>query len=123
MKKLILYILTIISSTTLSQTGVSKVIESNVTKNQHTVVVDDYNKNYTKLLKKAERQSDISNLFLITSTIVTSTILLNVDNLNYDRTKTVILTNTVFVGLSTTFFLSSNKNRRKAYELKRKNYL
>jgi hypothetical protein len=106
-----------------SQTGISKTLENNVTKNQQQKEVKDYNQEYTFYLEKSHRQSTFSTAMLITSTLVTTSILANIDGLDYNRGQAVALTNVFFVGLSTTFMLSANKNRKKAYELKRKSYL
>jgi hypothetical protein len=106
-----------------TQIGISKTLENNVTKNQQQKEVDDYNQQYTFYLKKANRQKILSTTLLVTSTLLTTTILTGIDGLNYNRGQMVGLTNVFFVGLSTTFLIQSNKNRKKAYELKRKSYL
>jgi hypothetical protein len=123
MKNILVTTLLLLSINSFSQTGVSLLMENNTTKNQQTITTNDFNKKYEKYLRKSERQSNISTTLLVTSTIITTSILMNVGGLKYDRFKTVALTNVVFIGLSTTFKISSNNNRRKAYELKRNTYL
>lgn len=107
----------------LSQTGLTKALENQTTKNQQTKVVVDYTKQYERYLRKADRQSNMSTVLLVTSSVITSAILLNVDDISYNRPRTLILVNGFFIGASTTFTISSRNNRRKAYELKRQSYL
>jgi hypothetical protein len=123
MKNLFLFLSIIINTNTFSQTGLSKTIENNVTKNQQTKEVVDYENQYSFYLNKANRQQDLSTAMLITGTIVTTTILANIDGMSYNRGQAVALSNTLFVGLSTTFMLTSNKNRKKAYQLKKPSYI
>lgn len=123
MKSFIIILFVGLLTNGFSQTGLTKALENETTKNQQTKEVVDYNKQYEKYLRKADRQSNISTVLLVTSSVITSAILLNVGDANYDRPSTLIMVNGFFIGASTVFTIGSRNNRRKAYQLKKNSYL
>jgi len=119
MRKLLLLVLLGLSLNSFTQ--VTTILENTTTKNSQTKEVDGYNKEYKKYMLKSERYFKISTITLIISSIASTAIVLNSDY-NYDRSRVLILTNSFFLGMSTTFTIVSRNNRKKAYELKRKKY-
>lgn len=122
--KIFLYITyLLISLTTYTQIGVTTLMEKNITKNINTKETQNFNEEYQLYLKKSQRQAQISTGVLVAGTVVNSFILFYYDRTEINKRDLYIINNTLTVGLSTTFLIQSNKNRKKGYELKRKTYL
>lgn len=106
-----------------TQTGLTKAMENQTTKNQQTNETVNYTKQYQRYLERAERHSNTSTILLVTSSVISSMVIMNLPNEDIDRGRTLILVNGLFIGLSTTYTISARENRRKAYKLKKQSYL
>lgn len=123
MKTLILILFISFITSGLCQTGLTKAMENQTTKNQQTRETVDYTKQYQRYLERAEKHSNTSTILLVTSSVLSSMVIMNLTNEDIDKGRTLILVNGIFIGLSTTYTISARENRRKAYQLKKQSYL
>jgi hypothetical protein len=123
MKQVLSILFTIFTMFGYTQVGINTLMEKNVTKNIKTTETQNFNEEYQTYLKKSHKQAQISTGVLVAGTVINSLILFYYDRTEINKRDLYIINNTLTVGISTTFLIQSNKNRKKAYELKRRTYL
>ena len=106
----------------LSQTNTSYLVENYVTINPQKVETKNYVQQYNFYVEKSERQRNIATLVGVVGGVV-STISYNYLPRNSQTNQTVIIASLVTSCISTTFYIRSSINRRKAYRLKKNTYL
>jgi hypothetical protein len=112
----------LMSTFMFSQTNTNYLIENEVTKETQTKSVIDFNKQYTYYLEKSYNQRTTATWVGVVGGLVSSigyTYYFDDPRMRQGILFTSILTSC----LSTTFYISSSNNRRKAYQLKSNKYL
>jgi len=117
---IIFFILTF--SLSFSQTNTNYLIENMVTNNNQTIEVDDYEKQYNLYLEKSYKQKNTANWVGFLGGIVTGVGYTCYSN-DPRIVQGMVLTTIITSSISTTFYITSSINRKKAYQLRRKNYL
>tara|TARA_B100000927_G_C16383087_1_gene436221 strand:+ start:233 stop:604 length:372 start_codon:yes stop_codon:yes gene_type:complete len=123
MKKIIILIVIILNSVlVLSQTNTNYLIENYTTSKGQTVKTKNYTQQYNFYIEKSERQRNIATIVGLVGGLV------GVVGYNYLPRNTqgnyyLIITSMATSCISTTFYIRSSVNRRKAYKLKKNTYL
>ena len=109
-------------SFSFSQTNTSYLIENQVTKNNQTISIENYNQQYNKYMEKSYRQKNAATLINFIGGVVASV------GYGYYREYPQVIQGAVYTviftsSISTVLYISSSNNRRKAYRLKKKSYL
>jgi len=123
MKKLIILITIILNSVlVLSQTNTNYLIENYTTSKGQNVKTNNYTKQYNFYIEKSERQRNMATLVGLVGGLV-GTIGYNYLPRNSQTNQSIIITSLMTSCISTTFYIRSSINRRKAYQLKKNSYL
>ena len=112
----------LMSTFMFSQTNTSYLIENNVTNNTQTQSVENFNQQYTLYLEKSYSQRNTATWVGVIGGLVTSLGYSYYSN-NPQMIQGVLLTGILTSCLSTTFYIRSSINRKKAYQLKSNTYL
>jgi len=121
-KHIFLFIMIFNFGVMLSQTNTSYLVENYVTSNPQNVETKNYVQQYNLYVEKSERQRNIATLVGVVGGVV-GTISYNYLPRNSQTNQTVIIASLVTSCISTTFYIRSSINRRKAYRLKKNTYL
>jgi hypothetical protein len=123
MKKLIILITIILNSVlVLSQTNTNYLIENYTTSKGQNVKTNNYTQQYNFYIEKSERQRNMATLVGLVGGLV-GTIGYNYLPRNSQTNQSIIITSLMTSCISTTFYIRSSINRRKAYQLKKNSYL
>jgi len=123
MKKLIILITIILNSVlVLSQTNTNYLIENYTTSKGQNVKTNNYTQQYNFYIEKSERQRNMATLVGLVGGLV-GTIGYNYLPRNNQTNQSIIITSLMTSCISTTFYIRSSINRRKAYQLKKNSYL
>ena len=112
----------LISTFMFSQTNTSYLVENVVTKDTQTKTVKDFNKHYSYYLKKSNTQRNTATWVGLAGGIITS-IGFNYFSEDPKIRQGTILTAILTSCISTTFYIRSSINRKKAYHLRPKKLL
>lgn len=105
-----------------SQTNTSYLVENSVTNNSQTVEVDNYNQQYDFYIQKSYRQKNVATWIGALGGIAAS-VGYGYYSDNPRMVKGMVFATILTSCVSTTFYISSSVNRKRAYQLKRKTYL
>lgn len=123
MKKfIILFTIILNNGVMLSQTNSSYLIENYVTSKSQTVNTKNHTQQYSFYLEKSNRQRNMATLVGVLGGLV-GTLGYNYLPRNTQTNQYIIITSLVSSCISTTFYIRSSINRRKAYQLKKNSYL
>jgi hypothetical protein len=123
MKKFIILFTVIFTNVIiLSQTNSSYLIENYVVSKGQTMKTKNYTQQYSFYVEKSERQRNVATLVGVLGGLV-GTIGYNYLPRNSQTNQSIIITSLVTSCISTTFYIRSSINRRKAYQLKKNSYL
>jgi hypothetical protein len=123
MKKfIILFTIILTNGVMLSQTNSSYLIENYVTSKSQTVNTKNHTQQYSFYLEKSNRQRNMATLVGVLGGLV-GTLGYNYLPRNTQTNQYIIITSLVSSCISTTFYIRSSINRRKAYQLKKNSYL
>jgi len=123
MKKTIFTILIILNSVlVLSQTNTNYLMENYITSKGQTVKTNNYTQQYDFYIKKSERQRNIATLIGLVGGLVGG-VGYNYLPRSIQGNHYLIITSLATSCISTTFYIRSSVNRRKAYRLKKNTYL
>ena len=109
-------------SFSFSQTNTSYLVENMTTNDTQKVVVDNYQQQYDFYLQKSYDQRNTATWVGVMGGLISSV------GYSYYSDNPQMIQGMVFTAIltsciSTTFYIRSSVNRRKAYQLKRKSYL
>jgi len=123
MRKLIILIVIILNNLlVLSQTNTNYLMENYTTSKGQNVMTNNYTQQYNFYIEKSERHRNIATLVGLIGGLV-GTIGYNYLPRNSQTNQSIIITSLVTSCISTTFYIRSSINRRKAYQLKKNSYL
>ncbi len=123
MRKTILLILIILNTVlVLSQTNTNYLMENYTTNKGQTVNTNNYTQQYNFYVEKSERQRSMATLVGLIGGLVGG-VGYNYLPRNTQGNHYLIITSLVTSCISTTFYIRSSVNRRKAYRLKKNTYL